>query len=116
MNQSESTILFITRQIKYKNTSLKKKVLNSKVSFLNPISEKKRGPIKFKSGFIYEGDWLGNMRDGYGVQIWPDGAKYEGDWKLNRAHGKGKFQHVDGDVYEGDWFEDKAHGFGVYIH
>lgn len=56
------------------------------------------------------------MRDGYGVHIWPDGAKYEGffhklalickiycigEWKKNKAHGKGKFFHIDGDVFEG---------------
>ena len=32
----------------------------------------------FKSGAIYTGEWIGNSRDGYGVQQWPDGAKYEG--------------------------------------
>jgi len=41
------------------------------------------------------------MRDGTGVQIWPDGAKFEGEWKENRAHGYGKFTHADGDLYEG---------------
>lgn len=41
------------------------------------------------------------MRDGFGVQKWPDGAKYEGQWKENKACGYGKFFHVDGDIYEG---------------
>lgn len=82
------------------------------------------------------------MRDGYGIQSWPDGAKYEGDWLNNKAHGKGKFYHVDGDVFEGEWEYDKvntiyyltqiyiiikvvvdidinylqANGFGKYLH
>lgn len=56
------------------------------------------------------------MRHGYGVQIWPDGAKYEGKWRNNKAHGKGKFWHADGDVFDGEWKEDKAHGRGVYVH
>jgi hypothetical protein len=38
----------------------------------------KRAPYKFKSGAIYEGQWRGNVREGYGVQTWQDGAKYEG--------------------------------------
>lgn len=38
----------------------------------------KRPPYTFKSGAIYEGEWKGSTRDGWGVQTWPDGAKYEG--------------------------------------
>lgn len=66
----------------------------------------KRDPVKFKNGVIYHGEWRGNIRWGYGVQVWPDGAKYEGDWVNGKANGKGtfmimqgKFIHVDGDVY-----------------
>jgi hypothetical protein len=51
---------------------------------------------------VYEGEWMNNMRDGYGVQVWPDGAKYSGYWMQNKAHGQGKFDHVDGDVYDGE--------------
>ena len=28
---------------------------------------------------------IGNMRDGKGIQNWPDGAKYDGDWKENKV-------------------------------
>ena len=61
----------------------------------------KRPPFTFKNGAIYEGEWKGKIRVGFGTQFWPDGAKYEGEWKNNKAEGKGKFWHVDGDVYEG---------------
>ena len=37
--------------------------------------------IRFKSGAVYDGEWIGNMRDGFGVQTWKDGARYEGEWK-----------------------------------
>ena len=37
-----------------------------------------RGPYKFKSGAIYKGEWKGGLRDGFGTQQWPDGAKYVG--------------------------------------
>ena len=37
-----------------------------------------RGPYTMKNGATYTGQWLNNMRDGYGTQIWPDGSKYEG--------------------------------------
>ena len=41
------------------------------------------------------------QRHGFGIQVWPDGAKYEGYWRDNVANGKGKFYHIDGDVYNG---------------
>lgn len=63
----------------------------------------KRPPFLFKSGAVYEGEWKGNMRDGNGIQTWPDKAKYEGGWKENKAHGQGKFWHVDGDIFEGEY-------------
>ena len=49
----------------------------------------------------YEGEWLGNIRQGLGVQKWPDGAVYSGFWANNKAEGRGKFIHVNGDEYEG---------------
>jgi len=75
----------------------------------------KRPPYVFSSGSTYTGEWLGDKRDGYGVQTFPDKARYEGDWKNNQAHGKGKFYHSNGDIYEGDWKHAKANGFGVYM-
>ena len=56
------------------------------------------------------------MRDGYGIQEWPNGSKYEGEWNENKSAGKGKLIHSDGDTYEGEWKNDKANGFGIYIH
>lgn len=56
------------------------------------------------------------VRQGKGVQIWPDGSMYEGWWKDNKANGKGRLIHADGDIYDGYWREDKAHGFGIYSH
>ena len=56
------------------------------------------------------------MRDGFGIQVWPDGAKYEGLWLENKASGNGRFEHINGDVYDGDWLDDKANGYGIYKH
>ena len=38
----------------------------------------RRPAYTFKTGAIYEGEWLGGQRDGCGTQTWPDGTKYEG--------------------------------------
>ena len=36
-----------------------------------------RGALRFRR---YTGEWLGNVRDGRGVQLWADSARYEGQW------------------------------------
>jgi len=83
----------------------------------NPsLPREKREKYTFKSMAVYTGEWKGGFRDGYGEQVWPDGARYIGEWQENRAHGKGKFIHVDGDIYEGMWANDKANGNGYYQH
>ena len=33
-----------------------------------------KGEVIFKNGAVYKGQWLGDMKHGYGVQVWPDGA------------------------------------------
>jgi hypothetical protein len=53
---------------------------------------------------VYKGQIKNGERHGYGIQVWPDGAKYEGYWRDNMAHGRGKFYHIDGDVYDGKFY------------
>lgn len=38
----------------------------------------KRSPYRYKNNSIYDGEWIGNKKDGYGVMTWEDGARYEG--------------------------------------
>lgn len=76
----------------------------------------KREEVVLANGAKYNGEWLGQERHGYGVQIWKDGSKYEGEWAQDKANGKGTLHHADGDVYEGEWKNDKAHGSGKYMH
>jgi len=47
----------------------------------------KKGPITMKNGATYDGQWLNNMRDGLGTQLWPDGSRYEGQWANDKANG-----------------------------
>ena len=57
---------------------------------------------------IVAGSLKDGLRQGYGVQEWPNGARYEGYWDHGKANGKGKYTHAHGDVYEGDWVDDKV--------
>jgi hypothetical protein len=43
-------------------------------------SKFKNHSFRLKSGATYEGEWMNGMKDGFGIQIWPDRAKYEGEW------------------------------------
>lgn len=54
-----------------------KELFESKIP-MQPGVREKRPPFTYKTGAVYEGEWMDGVRDGHGVQNWPDGAKYEG--------------------------------------
>merc|ERR1719359_1017202 len=58
-------------------------------------SQSGRRKHQFKTGAVYNGEWLGKERHGFGMQSWPDGAIYQGEWSNNTATGKGRFRHSD---------------------
>lgn len=55
-----------------------------------------------------------NLKDGMGVQLYPDGGRYEGMFKDGYFHGRGKMSQANGDVYMGEWENDKATGIGAF--
>ncbi len=55
------------------------------------------------------------IKEGLGVQEWPDGAKFIGMFVNDKAKGFGKFSHLHGD-YSGEFTNDRANGFGIYTH
>eukprot|EP00440_Ansanella_granifera_P050266 gb/GFBE01054483.1/.p1 GENE.gb/GFBE01054483.1/~~gb/GFBE01054483.1/.p1 ORF type:complete len:482 (+),score=80.86 gb/GFBE01054483.1/:1-1446(+) len=69
---------------------------------------------RFQSGAVYQGQWSGNQREGFGKQTWPDGARYEGFWSGSSANGPGRFRFPDGSVYLGQWRGNRFHGLGAY--
>jgi len=73
-------------------------------------AREQRGPYTYSSGSIYQGQWRGGFRDGYGVQIWPGSSKYEGNWSYGWPFGIGKFTLSAGEVYEGAWKDIWASG------
>lgn len=62
-----------------------------------------RGICPLENNAHYEGQWKGDARHGFGVQVWSDGSMYQGLWEEDKANGRGRLIHADGDVYEGDW-------------
>jgi hypothetical protein len=45
------------------------------------LHREKRKLVTIDNEANYQGEWVGNVRDGRGFQIWPDGSLYEGYWK-----------------------------------
>eukprot|EP00440_Ansanella_granifera_P003268 gb/GFBE01003559.1/.p1 GENE.gb/GFBE01003559.1/~~gb/GFBE01003559.1/.p1 ORF type:complete len:405 (+),score=95.10 gb/GFBE01003559.1/:1-1215(+) len=95
-----------------------------------------------EKGASYQGEWHNNKKNGYGVQVFPNGQKYEGQWangmrngegtlwvplgkakklrklyvggwKDDRRHGRGTCFFKDGQFFQGDWTEGKMHGQGT---
>ena len=51
----------------------------------------------------YDGKWQDQKRNGYGLQIFPNGATYEGNWLNNKAEGYGRLKFISGLLFEGDF-------------
>lgn len=72
-------------------------------------------PKKFPhtDGGVYNGEWKGALKDGFGVYAYPSGAKYEGEWLDGSKEGRGVYTFAKGGIYEGEWRNGKMEGVGV---
>jgi hypothetical protein len=76
-----------------------------------------KGPFMLDNQTAYKGQWSkAGLRQGRGLQIWPDGSKYIGYWNEDKADKYGRLIHADGGLYEGAWCDDEAHGLGKYLN
>lgn len=62
----------------------------------------------------YEGDWIDQKYDGYGVETWARGSRYRGQYRQGLRHGIGVYRFYTGDVYAGEWSNGQCHGCGVH--
>ncbi|CCW61300.1 unnamed protein product [Phytomonas sp. EM1] len=63
---------------------------------------------------LYCGEWLKNLRHGYGRMVYPDGSRYLGHWANDSKNGQGRYIYVDGSTYDGMWVSNEKHGRGRY--
>ena len=89
-----------------------------------PLTNEDNDKLEVKKNLIFEdktvyfGEYNNEkkIKEGRGIQIWPNGSKYFGYFQNNMQNIKGKMEHADGDIYEGEWLNDRANGKGKYTH
>ncbi|KAG8558042.1 hypothetical protein GDO81_016833 [Engystomops pustulosus] len=63
----------------------------------------------------YEGEWIHNRKEGWGVQRFPSGNIYEGQWKADRFHGEGRMRWLSSnEEYLGQWENGIQNGLGTH--
>ena len=55
----------------------------------------------------YEGEWLSDKKEGYGVFTWADGSVYKGMYQNDIKEGPGEIHYIDGSVFRGNWHADR---------
>ena len=55
----------------------------------------------------YEGEWLADKKQGYGVFSWADGSVYKGNFMNDLKEGSGQLHYTDGSVFRGQWQGDR---------
>ena len=70
-----------------------------------------KGTYLYPSGDVYSGDWVFNVRSGWGVYIVAaTGEKYEGQWRNGFRHGLGTQACASGFRYFGEFSDDQKSG------
>lgn len=67
-----------------------------------------------KTAAMYCGEWMRNLRHGYGRMVYPDGSRYLGYWVNGKRSGEGRYVYPDGSSYDGSWISNVKHGTGTY--
>lgn len=53
---------------------------------------------------FYDGDWVNNVKHGWGTRQYPTGNAYQGMWFNNVRHGEGTMKwHDKNQIYTGNW-------------
>ena len=66
-------------------------------------------------GYIYNGQFLNNKKEGYGTLIWNDGQKYWGEFKNNQMNGYGIIEYPGEIFYQGEIRNGRMEGFGEFF-
>ncbi|XP_019368423.1 PREDICTED: radial spoke head 10 homolog B2-like [Gavialis gangeticus] len=90
------------------------------VSYIGQWCEGKRhgkGTIYYnqEGTSLYDGDWVNNIKEGWGIRCYESGNIYEGQWEKNVRHGEGRMRWLTiNQEYTGQWANGIQHGFGTH--
>lgn len=68
---------------------------------------------RLADGSVFEGQFRGRDRHGWGKFTWATGGSYEGQFESNNMHGDGTYQWSDGSTYTGQWQDNNMGPKGV---
>ncbi|XP_034826364.1 radial spoke head 10 homolog B-like isoform X2 [Maniola hyperantus] len=63
----------------------------------------------------YDGQWVYNVRHGFGSREYCQMSGYKGEWNHNVREGKGLMIWPNHDFYRGEWINGVMSGYGFYI-
>lgn len=75
-----------------------------------------KGIMKYRTGDLYEGEWLDDCMHGQGIMVYTNGEKYRGEWNENKRHGIGVHQFLETSRYEGEFANDHMDGTGTFYY
>ncbi|XP_054849057.1 radial spoke head 10 homolog B-like [Eublepharis macularius] len=63
----------------------------------------------------YEGDFVNNIKSGWGIRCYNSGNIYEGQWERGVRHGEGRMRWLTtNQEYTGQWVNGIQHGYGTH--
>ncbi|KAL5271885.1 hypothetical protein ACHWQZ_G000173 [Mnemiopsis leidyi] len=71
--------------------------------------------VEQHKNYFYKGEWVEDLKEGYGVIASHTGSKYEGTWHKDLQEGCGIETYRDGSFYAGQFDAGLRSGYGVKI-
>lgn len=62
-----------------------------------------KGHLMYEDGRHYVGEFMNDLKHGFGVYSWTDGRRYQGSWFKGKQDGSGIFTNTENIEKEGIW-------------
>lgn len=82
-------------------------------SLLHPSPRPHAAPLLLLLLPHAKGDWVANVRHGYGRYVFDSGDVYSGQWEGDKRTGHGTLYYRSGDIFVGNFVRDRREGMGT---